>query len=278
MAGESDPGAALNVAAVQMSSQDDVAANLQAVDTLTTRAAKAGAELVLLPENFAFFGTEGQRARHAEALNASDGPIQSALRRIAKREHVTLIGGGFPERSEEAERPYNTSVVFGADGELAGAYRKIHLFDVDLRNHGSLCESRTTMPGKAPAAVKVGGFGVGLAICYDIRFPELFRKLVDLGSDLITLPAAFTLYTGKDHWHVLLRARAIESQCYVVAAAQWGKHPENRATFGHALIADPWGTVIAEASDRVGFALARVEREFISEVRGRVPALAHRRL
>src|SRR4051794_18279427 len=135
MAGENDPGAALNVAAVQMSSQDDVAANLQAVDTLTTRAAKAGAELVLLPENFAFFGTEGQRARHAEALNASDGPIQSALRRIAKREHVTLIGGGFPERSEEAERPYNTSVVFGADGELAGAYRKIHLFDVDLRNH-----------------------------------------------------------------------------------------------------------------------------------------------
>jgi predicted amidohydrolase len=278
MVPETDPGAAVTVAAVQMSSQEDVAQNLQTVDTLVTRAAQAGAKLVLLPECFAFMGPEAERARHAEPLDASDGPIQSALRRIAKREHITLIGGGFPERSEDPERPYNTSACFGPDGALLGAYRKIHLFDVDLRSHGSLCESRSTTPGKAPVALDAAGFRVGLAVCYDIRFPELFRKLVDEGAEILTLPAAFTLYTGKDHWHVMLRARAIESQCYLIAAAQWGKHPENRATFGHALIADPWGTVVAEASDRVGYALARVERDFIREIRGRIPALSHRRL
>ncbi len=275
---ESDPVAAITVAAVQMSSQEDVAQNLRSVDTLVASAAKAGAELVLLPECFAFMGPEAERARYAEPLDASDGPIQSALRRIAQREHITLIGGGFPERSADPERPYMTSACFGPSGELIGAYRKMHLFDVDLRSHGSLCESRSTTPGPAPVVVDAAGFRVGLAICYDVRFPELFRKHVDEGAELVTLPAAFTLYTGKDHWHVLLRARAIESQCYVIAAAQWGKHPENRATFGHALIADPWGTVVAEASDRVGFALARVERDFLREVRTRIPALSHRRL
>ena len=272
-----DARAVLRVAALQLSSQEQVSENLARVDELVARSARAGAELVVLPENFAYMGPPATSHRHAERLG--DGaPIQDALRRIAQREHVSLVAGGFPELSPDPARPFNTSLCFSPEGELVSAYRKIHLFDANLRTHGSLRESDSMTPGSEVGVARLGGFAVGLSICYDVRFPELYRKLVDLGAEILTVPAAFTLYTGKDHWHVLLRARAIETQCYVVAAAQWGKHSDNRATFGHALIADPWGTVIAEASDQVGFALASVEREFLHEVRTRIPSLRHRRL
>lgn len=273
-----DPKAALRVAALQLSSQEHVSENLQTVDTLVARAARAGAEFVVLPENFAYMGPPATSHRHAERLGDPAAPIQGALRRLAQRDHVAIVAGGFPEISPDPARPFNTSACFSPDGEVLGAYRKIHLFDANLRTHGSLRESDTMTPGSEVVVARVGGFGVGLSICYDVRFPELYRKLVEQGAEILTVPAAFTLYTGKDHWHVLLRARAIEAQCYVVAAAQWGKHSENRATFGHALIADPWGTVIAEASDQVGFALGSVEREFVHEIRTRVPSLSHRRL
>jgi predicted amidohydrolase len=190
---------------------------------------------------------------------------------------VTLIAGGFPERSLDPDRPHNTSVVISPAAEITAVYRKIHLFDVELGSE-SYRESKATSPGTEVVSAAVEGFEVGLSICYDLRFPELYRRLVERGAEVLTVPAAFTLNTGKEHWHVLLRARAIESQCYVLAAAQWGNHPGGRATYGHALICDPWGTVIAEASDRVGFASARLERAFLQSVRARVPALGHRRL
>ena len=275
---EGDSRASLRVAALQLSSQESVSENLARVDELSARAARAGAELVVLPENFAYMGPPATSHRHAERIQQPDAPIQGALRRIAQREHVAIVAGGFPELSADPARPFNTSLAISPDGEVVSAYRKIHLFDANLRTHGSLCESDSMTPGNEVTVARLCGFGVGLSICYDVRFPELYRKLVDQGAEILTVPAAFTLYTGKDHWHVLLRARAIEAQCYVVAAAQWGKHSENRATFGHALIADPWGTVIAEASDQIGFALASVEREFLQEIRTRVPSLRHRRL
>lgn len=272
------PADTLVVAAIQMSSQDDVAENLAQADRLVSEAARAGAELVVLPESFAFMGPETKKRDHAESLSDPDAPIQRALGSMARREHVALLAGGLPEKSADPARPFNTHAYFTPEGELAVTYRKMHLFDVDLRSHGSSCESASTTPGAEVVTADVRGFRIGLSICYDLRFPELYRALVDRGAEILAVPSAFTLYTGKDHWHVLLRARAIEAQCYVIAAAQWGRHPENRATFGHALIADPWGTVIAEASDRVGFALARIERAFLREVRARVPSLDHRKL
>ena len=183
-----------------------------------------------------------------------------------------------PERSADPKRPFNTHVCFAPNGELCASYRKIHLFDVELADGSSYRESSTTTPGERPELAQLGGFGCGLSICYDLRFPELFRALVEQGAEILLVPAAFTLHTGKDHWHVLLRARAIESSCYVVAAAQWGKHPLGRTTYGHALVADPWGTVIAEASDGLGFALATIDSSRLDEVRTSLPCLAHRRL
>ncbi|HET9954747.1 MAG TPA: carbon-nitrogen hydrolase family protein [Polyangiaceae bacterium] len=270
--------ASLKVAALQLSSQASPAENLGKVSNLVRAAARAGAGFVVLPENFAFMGTDGAKSAVAERLGDDRGPIQAALRELCVTERVSILAGGFPELSPDAQRPFNTSALFDERGELVCAYRKLHLFDVDLGTHGALSESRTTSAGQEIVVAPVQGFQVGLSICYDLRFPELYRALVDRGAEILTVPAAFTLYTGKDHWHVLVRARAIESQCYVIAAAQWGKHPEGRMTYGHALIADPWGTVIAECSDHEGFALATVERSFIQEVRSRIPCLSHRRL
>ncbi|MGC4089745.1 MAG: carbon-nitrogen hydrolase family protein [Polyangiaceae bacterium] len=268
----------VKVSALQLSSQASLSENLAQVEALVARAASAGAKLVVLPENFAYMGPEAGKRAIAERLGDADAPIQAALRDLARRASVAIVAGGFPEASGDADRPFNTSAAFDSSGALVAAYRKIHLFDVDLRSHGTLCESANTTAGAEVVVTQLAGLETGLSICYDLRFPELYRQLVDRGAEVLTVPAAFTLYTGKDHWHPLLRARAIESQCYVVAAAQWGKHPENRATFGHALIADPWGAVIAEASDAIGVVSAEIDLAFLHEVRGRVPALAHRKL
>jgi len=268
----------LRVAAVQLSSQEDLHANLEACSRVVTAAVARGAELVVLPENFAFMGAEGAKAFLAERLPDPDAPIQRALGELARRHKIHLVAGGMPERSEDASRPYNTCAVFGPDGTSVAIYRKIHMFDVDLADGTSLRESGSTSPGAEPKVVRIGGLGVGLSICYDLRFPELYRALVRAGADLILVPAAFTLHTGKDHWHVLLRARAIESQCFVAAAAQWGRHPVGRTTYGHALIADPWGTVVAECSDGIGFALASIDPKLIASVRASLPCLKHRKL
>ncbi len=268
--------AELSVAALQLNSQADVAQNLERTGELVQRAARRGAELVLLPENFAFFGAEAQKRALAESL--ADGFITRALAEMARQSSVYLVAGGFPERTSDPERPHNTALVLGPDGSQLQSYRKIHLFDVDLGSGGSYSESAATSPGTEVVVVDVAGFRLGLSICYDLRFPELYRALSDAGAEVLLVPAAFTLHTGKDHWHVLLRARAIESQAFVVAAAQQGAHPGGRHTYGHSLIVDPWGTVIAEAPDGSGIVFATLERSRLEAVRRSLPSLQHRKL
>jgi len=241
-------------------------------------AAARGAEVVLLPENLAYMGPEAGKFASAERLGDASQPIQRALAEAARAHGIHVIAGGIPERSDDQRRPYNTCAVFSKSGEIIASYRKIHLFDVDLADGTTLRESAGSLAGKDPVVVTIGGFGFGLSICYDLRFPELYRALVDRGAEVLVVPAAFTLHTGKDHWHVLLRARAIESQCFVVAAAQWGKHPQGRTTYGHSLVVDPWGTVLAEAPDRIGVVVADLVRDDLRRVRTSLPSLRHRRL
>jgi len=268
----------LRVAAVQLQSQDDVAQNLTECARLVALSASEGAKLVVLPENFAYFGADEAKRTAAERLADASAPIQRALSEIASREGVFLVAGGFPEASSEFTRPYNSALVFGPDGQLVTSYRKIHLFDVALQDGTTLAESAGTTPGESLSTFDIGRFRVGLSVCYDLRFPELYRGLVARGANVLLVPAAFTVHTGKDHWHTLLRARAIESQAYVVAAAQWGKHPRGRTTYGHSLIVDPWGAVVAEASDRVGLVNATLDLGYLKQVRAAVPCLEHRRL
>jgi predicted amidohydrolase len=239
--------------------------------------------LIVLPEGFAFLGPEREKARHAERLDDESAPVQSAVKSWARRHRVTIIAGGLAERSADEARPYNSSVTFGPDGALQAVYRKMHLFDVDLADGTSLRESDGTTSGGEPVVTDVSGTTVGLSICYDVRFPELYRALVDRGARVLTVPSAFTLHTGRDHWHLLLRARAVESQCWVVAAAQWGVHqregaPSKRVSYGHSLIVDPWGTVVADCSDGPGFVVHDLSHDVTDRVRASLPSLRHRRL
>lgn len=273
------PADSLVVAAAQMSSQDDVGKNLTRIAALVEEGAARGARLVVLPENFAYMGTEEGRLEVAERIDGAErGPIVSSLARAAQKAGVHVIAGGMPERTADPKRPHNTSIVLAPDGAIVARYRKIHLFDVDVGDGHAYRESAATTAGnEAPAVVDVDGFRVGLSICYDLRFPELYRKLSDGGAEIITVPAAFTLATGKDHWHVLLRARAIEAQAYVIAAAQWGTHPRGRRTYGKSLVADPWGEVIAQRSEGEGIVTATIDRAYLRHVRQSLPSLTHRR-
>jgi predicted amidohydrolase len=270
------------VGVVQLESQDDLRQNLERVSDLVGRARRLGAEIAVLPENFAFMGPEEERRALAEPVEAGgarpeDGPIVRALREIARREGVHLVAGGMPERSGDPDRPFNTSVALGPDGSVLAVYRKIHLFDVDVGDGHAYRESKSTSAGGRAVTVELGGLVTGLSVCYDVRFGALYRALVDRGAEALTVPAAFTLMTGKDHWHVLLRARAIECQSWVFAAAQSGSHPKGRRTFGKSCIVDPWGDVVAQASDGPGVAVARVDRGRVASVRGSLPSLRHRR-
>lgn len=267
----------LSCAVVQLQSGDDLGANLQAVRSSVAAVAAKGAKLVVLPENFAFFGPEEARAAVAEDLSASAGPIQSCLVELCRQHRVYIVGGGMPERSTEASRPFNTCVVWNPAGQVIARYQKIHLFDVTLPSGDKMHESRSTTPGQTAVVVDVEGFKVGLSVCYDLRFPMLFAELRARGADVLVVPAAFTQQTGIDHWRPLLQARAIENQCWLLAAAQWGVHPGARTTFGHSMVIDPWGTVVAESPNRVGFALASADHESIRNVRARIPCFEHRR-
>ncbi|EYF05260.1 carbon-nitrogen hydrolase family protein [Chondromyces apiculatus] len=264
--------------AVQLSSQGDVSENLERVTVLVNEAVRRGASTVVLPENFAYMGDEEGKCALAEDLDPGFGTIAVRLSALARSAGVTLVAGGFPERSGDAVRPYNTCAVFGPDGALRARYRKIHLFDVETSDGTRYCESASTMAGREPVVVEVDGLRLGLSICYDLRFPELYRALSTAGAEAVVVPAAFTLLTGKDHWQVLLRARAIEAQVYVIAAAQWGRHPRGRATYGKSCIIDPWGEVIAQASEGEGVVTAALDPAYLSRVRASLPALEHRRL
>ena len=263
----------MRAAVIQLSSQDDVGKNLERVRVLAGEAVKAGAELVTLPENFAFMGEESQKRSLAEGKG---GPIAAAVSEVAWTNSVWVVDGGMPEASGDPDRPFNTSLLAAPDGTIVARYRKIHLFDVDLPDGTKLLESGATRRGHEPVSAVVGDVKLGMTICYDVRFPELYRRLVAEGVRIITVPAAFTVTTGKDHWHVLLRARAIENQVFILAPAQHGKHPGGRATYGKSLIVDPWGDILAQCGEGEGFAVANLDCAAQDRVRASLPSLAHR--
>lgn len=268
------------VAAVQMTSRDDVSQNLARAAELVHTAVKRGASLVVLPENVAFMGSEEAKLSHAERFDpgaAPDGPIGRFACELSRETGAWVIWGGVPERADGA-RVYNASVCVSPSGDFAARYRKVHLFDVALADGTVLTESRSVAPGDGVVVVDTPAGRTGMSICYDVRFPELYRRLVDEGATVLTVPAAFTVTTGRDHWHVLLRARAIESQCHVIAAAQWGAHGGGRSTYGHAMVIDPWGTVLAECGDGEGLAMAEVRPARTETIRATLPSLKHRRM
>jgi predicted amidohydrolase len=264
-------------AAVQMTSTSDAEANWRSARELVGRAAAHGAELVATPENTNYLGPHQEKVRLAESLA---GPTCNRFAQLARQHGLHLLLGSFNERSPDPARCYNTSVLFGPDGEQLAVYRKIHLFDIDLSAEVRFKESETVMPGAELVVARTALAAVGLSICYDLRFPELYARLAAGGAELLTVPAAFTLRTGKDHWHPLLRARAIETQCWVIAPAQSGRHDDGglRESYGHAMIVDPWGQVTAMAPDGTGLALAEIDLERLAEVRRAMPVSEHRRL
>jgi predicted amidohydrolase len=267
----------MRVAVVQMNSVDDVAANLAAASKWVSQAADQGAALVALPENFAFLRREGMPIPCAQSL---DGEIVGALREWASHHRIWIVGGSFHEAVPDDGRVRNTCVAIAPGGDVAAVYRKIHLFDVDLRAQGGQAyrESERVVPGEELASFDTPFGVVGLSICYDVRFPELYRGLAARGARFLCVPAAFARETGRDHWEVLLRARAIENQCFVLAPAQCGEHPGGRTTYGRSLIVDPWGLVLARAADRPGPVLADCFLEEQDRIRAALPALQHRRL
>ena len=268
----------MRVAAIQMKSGDDVEANLSAADRFLQEAAADGCKLAVLPENFALMPKKSRdKAKHAEKLG--EGPIQEFLSAAAKRHGLWLVGGSIPIVSPEPERVFGACPVYDDEGRQRECYMKIHLFDVKLPDRSeSYCESWSMYPGDEPKTVATRFGTLGLTICYDLRFPELFRRLVDEGATIFTVPAAFTRVTGEAHWHTLLRARAIENLAYVIAPGQYGTHPDERMTFGHSLIVDPWGRVLADAADFEGAVVADIDPALPDRLRGEFPALANRRL
>jgi predicted amidohydrolase len=262
-------------AAVQMTSTADVERNLDAAERLVAAAAERGARLVGLPENFAFLRSEGTPVPEPQAL---DGPWVRRMADQARRHRLTLLLGSLPERIEGDARVYNTSVLLGPDGAVLAVYRKIHLFDIDVPGLEHLKESRAVRRGEDVVVADSPAGRIGLSICYDVRFPELYRRLVREGARILAVPSAFTDRTGKDHWEVLLRARAIENLAYVLAPAQVGAHGRGRASHGHAMVIDPWGTIVAQVGDEPGFALAEIDFDRLERLRRELPALDHRRL
>jgi len=270
-------------AAIQTCSTENVDENLKRCSSLVRAAAAEGAHWVGLPENFAYLGSSrDHKLGIAEELESTaPGPILDTMQKLAQQAKVFLLLGGFPERvtsSDGVVRIGNTSVLLGPDGHVLSRYRKIHLFDVEVPGGQKFRESDDVVPGSDPVLATLPWGMLGLSICYDLRFAELYRTYAAAGARFISVPAAFTKQTGPDHWHVLLRARAIENQAFVIAPAQWGQHGEKRASYGHAVIVDPWGTVISDCSEGEGFAIASLDLEFQDRVRQRLPCLQHRRL
>jgi predicted amidohydrolase len=265
----------LLAAVVQMTSTSDVERNLATAERLTDAAAARGAAFVSLPENFAFLRSEGEKVVEAQAL---DGAWVRRMSDLARKLRITLLLGSLPEKVEGDTRVRNTAVLLGPDGRTLAVYRKMHLFDIDLPGMEHLKESRSVVPGEELVVAEAPFGPLGLSICYDLRFPELYRELVRRGARVLAVPSAFTERTGKAHWEVLLRARAIENLAYVVAPAQVGTHAPGRASHGHALIVDPWGDVIAQVADGEGVAVAELDFGRQDRLRRELPALSHGRL
>jgi len=264
-------------AAVQMTSLPDLQKNLAQAEELIALAVNRGAELVCLPENFSFLGDEEAKTKQAQEIADKS---QEFLSTMAKRYQVTLLGGGFPvpQNGANSGKFFNTALLVDKDGHELARYHKMHLFDVNLPDGNTYQESETVMAGsEAPPIYHSDKLGnLGLSVCYDVRFPELYRYLSLNGANVLFVPAAFTAFTGKDHWQVLLQARAIENTAYVIAPAQVGKHNPRRQSHGHAMIVDPWGVILADAGDQIGVAIAAIEPSRLDQVRRQMPSLQHR--
>jgi deaminated glutathione amidase len=268
----------MRVAVCQMRSGDDVSTNLAAAQALLEEASESGADLAVLPECFAYLGPQSRVRDVAEAL--PEGPSTSMLAGVARERRMWILGGSIYER--DGDRIHNTAPLFDRTGELVARYRKIHLFDVLLDGQPPFRESATFVPGTELVTHPVEDMRIGLSICYDLRFPELFRGLMALGTELFALPAQFQHLTGVVHWELLLRARAIENQCFVAAAAQWGEFgspEESRRSYGHSMIVGPWGDVLVPAPEEgSGVWTAELDLAELRRVRKVLPALEHRRL
>lgn len=264
-------------AVVQLNCTSDESANWESARSLIERAAGYGARLVATPENTNYLGPHEEKVRRAEPL---EGPTVTRFADLARRLGVWLLLGSYNEKSDEPNRCYNTSVLFSPEGKIVATYRKIHLFDVDVPGGVRFAESTTCKPGEEVVVADTELGQLGLSICYDLRFAELYRKMTDQGAQILAVPAAFTLATGRDHWEPLMRARAIENQCYVIAPAQHGDHDDAglKASYGHAMIVDPWGLVVARASDGPGIALAEIDLERAARIRRAIPVARHRKV
>jgi deaminated glutathione amidase len=267
--------APMRAAAVQLNARADKAANVEKADGLVRRAARDGAELVVLPEKWTTFGTGDDLRAAAETIGAGEASTWAAA--IARELGIDLVAGSISERVEGEDRLRNTSLHYGPDGELKAAYRKIHMFDVEIEGV-EYRESDNEDPGdEAVLTATADGVEIGLTICYDLRFPELFRLLAVDGARILTVPAAFTVPTTRDHWEPLIRARAIENQAFVIAANQIGKHPPTHRSGGRSMIVDPWGIVLAAAPDTETVISADLDLEAQAAIRRRLPSLQNRR-
>lgn len=262
----------MRAAVIQMNSQNDPGHNLQAAEVLLASAARQNATYALLPENFAFLGSEQEKLAKGREIHTA---AMEFLQAAAKRFNMTITGGGLPVESPGGKF-YNSAITVNPAGEVIHRYDKLHLFDAKPGDNVSYQESRSTESGSPELSLfEQGELSVGMTICYDVRFPALYRLYARKGAQVLCIPAAFTRLTGAAHWHALLRSRAIENTCYVLAAAQCGSHFGGRETYGHSMIIDPWGEVVAELEDRPGFLVADLDIGRINDVRARLPSLTH---
>ena len=268
----------MRVAALQMNAQTDVSQNLRQASDVLAEAAAAGARLAVLPENFSYLGAQ-DADRLAAAELPGDGLAQQFLIDQARAHSMWIVGGTVPIRSDDERRVYSRSLLVSPEGEIRAQYDKLHLFDVDVPEKvaESYRESDTTVPGAAPVVADAEFARIGMTVCYDLRFPALFHRLGVLGMDLLVVPAAFTVPTGRVHWHALLQTRAFESLVYVIAAGQWGEHSGGRLTWGHSGIFSPWGDCLGMLESGVGIVTADIDFERQNELRRKFPVLAHRR-
>lgn len=266
----------MHIACIQMTSAQDPADNLPVIEARLRKAAAAGATLIALPETCVFM-ERGRKAMQARLTAPQDNSDLKQIAALTAELGVHVLIGSMVLASEDTERAVNRSLLLAPDGTVAASYDKIHMFDVTLANGETHAESASYQPGERLAVADIGEAKLGLSICYDVRFPTLYRRLAEAGADIISVPSAFTRPTGKAHWHILLRARAIETGCFIIAPAQVGAHENGRETYGHSLIIDPWGQVLAEAGDADDMIMAEIDVSLVEKARAQIPALTHGR-
>jgi predicted amidohydrolase len=261
----------VKIALVQPNVWDDMAANVAQISALVRKAKAAGAEFVATPENSGFMGANAA-ASVAAGRPEESHPALKAFRALAQEQGVWLLVGSLAIKPAGANRNFNRSYLLAPDGSIAARYDKIHLFDVDLPSGETYRESNSIAPGSEGVLAALPFASLGMSVCYDLRFPGLYRGLAQAGAEILSIPAAFTRTTGQAHWHILLRARAIETGAFVIAPAMWGDHPGNRQTYGHSLVVDPWGKVLADAGEGVGTAIAELDLDEVAKARAQIPA------